>query len=302
MTADRRVWFITGAGRGLGRAFVERALAEGDLVIGTVRDPDALADLATAHPQALSVLPLDVTDRARAIATVDAAQAIHGRLDVVVNNAGYGIVGAAEELSEAEVRTHLDTNLLGALWVTQGALPHLRTQGSGHLVQISTVGGVGSMPTLGLYNAGKWALEGFSEALAAEVTPLGIRVTIAELGGFDTDWGGASMRFATPLPAYDDLRTSLFGTPTVPWELPEQIPAGNEPTPETDPSVAAEALMAHVRAEDGPLRLLIGDDAPVQVAAALEQRRVDYAHDPRFTWPVQESPPAQETSARTHVR
>lgn len=277
MRPASRVWFITGAGRGLGRAFVEAALDAGDRVVAAVRDLRSLEQLAALHPDALRLVRLDVRDRAE----VGSAVAIDhfGRLDVVVNNAGFGLVGAIEEVSPDEVAEIVDTNFLGALWVTQAVLPQLRAQRSGHIVQISTVGGVGTMPTFGMYNATKWALEGFSAALAAEVAEFGIRVTIAELGGFDTAWATTSMRFATPNPAYDELRTSLFGTPIVPWDV------GSATSTEPSPSVAASALLAHVDAADGPLRLLVGDDAPVHVAAALDVRRQDYRRDPRFTWP-----------------
>lgn len=292
-----RVWFVTGAGRGLGRAFAEAALEAGDRVVGTVRRPDALADLVDRHPNSLAALPLDVRDRAAVISSVEQAVERFGHLDVVVNNAGYGMVGAIEEVSEVEAREILDTDLLGAVWVTQAVVPHLRARGSGHIVQISTSGGVGAMPTFGMYNAAKWALEGFSEALAGEVAPFGIRVTIAELGGFATDWAGSSMRFATPVPAYDPLRTSLFGSPVVPWKVPDPVAAAGDaeaargadesPTEsEPGPEVAAAALLAHVDRDHGPLRLLVGDDVPGHVALALAARRDDYERDPRFTWPA----------------
>jgi len=283
------VWFVTGAGRGLGRAVVEAALAAGDRVVAGARRPEVLAALAGAWPGQLLVVPHDVRDRSAAFAAVDAAIAGFGRLDVVVNNAGYGLVGTIEEVSAAAAEDIVATDLLGALWTTQAALPHLRGQGSGHIVQISTVGGVGTMPALGLYNAAKWALEGFSEALAAEVTGFGIRVTIAELGGFDTDWGGSSMRFADPLPAYDELRVAVFGSAEVPWPTADDESPGRADGADAEPppSVAAAAILAHVRAADGPLRLLVGDDAPVHVAGALDLRRADYARDPRFTWPNQ---------------
>ncbi|ABS25094.1 short-chain dehydrogenase/reductase SDR [Anaeromyxobacter sp. Fw109-5] len=276
-----RVWFVTGAARGLGRAFAAAALEAGDAVVATARRAEALADLAGPHAERALVLPLDVTDRAAVFAAVARAVQAFGHLDVVVNNAGYGLVGATEEIGEAEARAQLDTNLFGALWVTQAVLPHLRGRGSGHIVQISSVGGVGSMATFGLYNAGKWALEGFSEALAAEVAPFGIRVTIAELGGFATDWAWASMRFATPAPAYDPLRASLFGSPRVPWDMSQQAADTS-----ADPASAARALLAHVDRADGPLRLLIGEDAPGHVRAALERRRDDYRRDERFEWPA----------------
>lgn len=279
MTPSPRTWLITGAGRGLGRAVAEAALATGDTVVATVRTPGALADLVAAYPGRAIELVLDVRDREQVRAVVQEALERVGHLDVVVNNAGYGLIGAIEEVSEQQVRELLDTVALGALWVTQAVMPRMRARGTGHVVQISTVGAVASMPTLGLYNAAKWALEGFSEALAAEVAPFGVRVTLAELGGFATEWATSSMRFAAADPAYDELRTSLFGTALVPWP-----PAEPDPT-EPGPEVAAAALLAHVDAQDGPLRLLVGDQAPGHVAAALELRREDYARDHRFTWP-----------------
>lgn len=152
----------------------------------------------------------------------------------------------------------------------------MREQGAGHIVQISTVGAVGTMPTLGLYNAAKWGLEGFSEALAAEVQPFGVRVTLAQLGGIDTEWATGRMQFSNPHPAYDDLRTNLFGTSEVPW--PAEGTGGG-----TSPHDAAVAILAHVAGStDTRLRLLVGDDAPAQVFAALENRRRDYELDPRF--------------------
>jgi NAD(P)-dependent dehydrogenase (short-subunit alcohol dehydrogenase family) len=281
-TTRTRIWFITGAGRGLGRAFTEAALAAGDLVVATARRPALLEGLAAEHPQALRVLALDVTDRKAVFATVEEALACFGSVDVVLNNAGYGLVGAAEEVSETEARLQLDTNLFGPLWVCQAMLPHLREQGSGHIVQISSTGGVGAMPLFGLYNAGKWALEGLSEALAGELAGSGIRVTIVEPGSFATDWAGSSMRFARPLGAYDGVRTSLFGAPTVPWEPP----GDDAPADGADPSTAAAALVDFVDRDDERLRLLVGDDAPAHVAIALDRRREDYARDPRFRWPT----------------
>lgn len=278
-----RVWLVTGAGRGLGRAFVTEALGAGDRVIATIRREDALRDLQARYPDTLHSMVLDVRDREQVFRVVARAVDVFGQIDVVVNNAGYGIVGAAEEVSEAEAREHLDTNFFGALWVTQAVLPHMRERGTGHIVQISSVGGVGSMPTFGLYNAGKWALEGFSEAMAAEVAPFGIRVTIAELGGFATDWARSSMRFARPLKAYDPLRESLFGTSEVPWPAA----AAEIDTPgEAPPQQAAQALMAHLARENGPLRLLVGADAPEHVRMALEARRDDYHRNPSFRWPA----------------
>lgn len=266
-----QTWMITGAGRGLGRALTLAALDEGHTVVATVRGEHSLP----SHDR-LRVHRLDVSDRSAAAEAVDVAVTEFGRLDVLVNNAGYGLIGATEEASEEEVRELLDTDLLGPLWLSQAALPIMRNQGEGHIVQISTVGAVGTMPTLGLYNAAKWGLEGWTEAMAAEVASFGIRVTIAQPGSIDTDWAGGSMRFAQPTQPYDDLRTTLFGTSEVPW--PVDGTAGG-----TAPADIAAAILTHVADhDDGRLRLLVGDDAPAQVRAALEKRHQDYALDPRW--------------------
>ena len=266
-----QTWMITGAGRGLGRALTMRALAAGHAVVATTRGDHDLPD----HDR-LTVLTLDVRDRAAAVRAVESAASTLGSVEVLVNNAGYGLIGAAEEVSEDDARAILETNLLGPLWLSQAAIPLMRSQGSGHIVQISTVGAVGTMPMLGLYNSSKWGLEAFSEAMAAEVRQFGIRVTIVEPGALDTDWAAGSMRFAEPRPAYDSLRSQLFGTPDVPWPVSDESPGG------TDPTDAADAIYTCICSDDPRLRVLIGDDAPAQVHAALAQRMEDYGRDPRY--------------------
>lgn len=273
--STRQVWMITGAGRGLGRALTLAALAEGHTVVATVRGEHTLP----AHEQ-LHVTHLDVRDRAMAVAVVETAASELGRLDVLVNNAGYGLIGAIEEVDENEARDLLDTDLLGPLWLSQAALPVMRRQGGGHIVQISTVGAAGAMPTLGLYNAAKWGLEGWSEAMAAEVAEFGVRTTIVEPGGIDTEWGAGSMHFATPSPAYDDLRVRLFGTAEVPW--PPSGTGGG-----TSSAAIAAAILSHVADHsDRRLRLLVGEDAPGHVRAALDKRIEDYDLDPRWPSPA----------------
>ncbi|WP_370618619.1 SDR family NAD(P)-dependent oxidoreductase [Mumia qirimensis] len=280
-----RTWFITGAGRGLGRAFAEAALAAGDHVAATVRTPGALDDLTEAYGSALAVVELDVTDRSAVRAVVAEAHGRFGRLDVIVNNAGYGQIGAIEELDEDEVRAQIDTNLLGAIWVSQAALPFLRAQGSGHIVQISTVGAVGTLPLFGAYNASKWALEGFSGAMADEVAGFGIHVTLAELGGFATDWAGSSMRFAaSPEPAYGTVREAVLGMPGYPDAAMAAAAAEGESTDE-QPEVAAAAILAIVDEPAPPRRAIIGAGAHDMVATALAWRRDEYARDPAFHWP-----------------
>ncbi|MTD15513.1 SDR family NAD(P)-dependent oxidoreductase [Nakamurella sp. YIM 132087] len=278
MPGSTRTWLITGAGRGLGLAFARAALEHGDRVVGTVRTVGALDVLGVEFPERTAEIVLDVRDVAAIPEAVRAAIEAFGGIDILVNNAGYGLVGAVEEVSAQEVEDIWRTDVAGPIALTRALLPHLRARGSGHIVQISTVGGVGSMPLLGLYNAAKWALEGFSEALAAEVAGFGIRVTIAEPGGFATDWGGSSMRFATPDTAYDELRTAIFGSAEIPWPA-----ADPEEDQGADPATAAAALIRHLDADDGPLRLLIGDDAPEQVRLAMDRRLEDYRKDPRFT-------------------
>lgn len=267
-----QTWMITGGNRGLGRALTLAALDAGHSVVATVRGEHSLPE----H-RSLTVQALDVRDRSAAREAVELAAVQLGRIDVLVNNAGYGLIGAIEEASEEDARAIIDTNLLGPLWLSQAVIPIMRGQGGGHIVQISTVGAVGTMPMLGLYNSSKWGLEAFSEAMAAEVQQFGIRVSLIEPGALDTDWAGGSMRFSAPANFYDDLRTDLFGTAEIPWPHGE---SGGGMTPED----AATAILARIEAtDDKRLRVLVGDDAPAQVRAALDLRHKDYALDPRFS-------------------
>lgn len=266
-----QTWMITGGNRGLGRALTLAALDAGHAVVSTTRGEHSLP-----RHERLVVLTLDVRDRLAACDAVEQAIAHLGRIDVLVNNAGYGLIGAIEETTERDARAIVDTNLLGPLWLRQAVITIMRDQGGGHIVQISSVGAVGTMPTLGLYNATKWGLEAFSEAMAAEVRAFGIRVCLIEPGGLDTEWAGRSMRFSPPLNVYDDLRTQMFGTSEIPWPPGES--AGGMAAAD-----AAAAILAHVAAEDDQrLRVLVGDDAPGQVRAALDLRQADYARDSRF--------------------
>jgi len=275
-----RLWLITGAGRGLGRAFTQAALGRGDTVVATVRTDDALADLASPR---LIRRRLDVADR-QAVRAVVASVDVP---DVVVNNAGYGLVGAIEELSEAEVRAQLDVNLLGALWVSQAVLPGMRQRGSGKIVQVSTVGAVGHLPLFGAYNASKWALEGFSAALADEVQPFSIGVHLLQLAGFATDWAGSSMRYATADPAYEEARTAVLGTPDYPTEPAPPSPDADpqDPWAPGRPAEAAAALLDLLDDPAAPLRKVIGPGGYDMVRMALEDRRDDYRKDPAFPWP-----------------
>jgi NAD(P)-dependent dehydrogenase (short-subunit alcohol dehydrogenase family) len=254
-----KTWFITGTSRGFGREWAIAALERGDRVVGTARDPGTLDDLVEKYGDALLALPLDVTDRAAVFETVRRAHEHFGRLDIVVNNAGYGQFGMVEELSEQEARDQIETNLFGALWVTQAALPLLREQGSGHFLQVSSIGGISAFGGIGMYHASKWALEGISQALAQEVAGFGIHVTLIEPGGFSTDWGGSSARHADPLEAYQPMH-----------EAAQQRRAGNTPG---DPTASAEAVMRIVDADEPPLRVFFGT-APLGMAERDYERRL----------------------------
>src|ERR1700750_3240811 len=205
-----KTWFITGTSRGFGREWTKAALERGDRVAATARDTSTLDDLKTEHGDALLPLTLDVTSREAAFGAVKRAHEHFGRLDIIVNNAGYGHFGMVEEISEQEARAQIETNLFGALWVTQAALPFLREQGSGHTVQVSSIGGISAFPSVGIYHASKWALEGISQTLAQEVAGFGVHVTLVEPGAFATDWAGSSSSTSAQLPAYDEVHRATL--------------------------------------------------------------------------------------------
>lgn len=256
----QKVWFITGTSRGFGREWAIAALDRGDKVAATARNTSSLDDLAAQYGDLLLPISLDVTDRAAVFAAVAQANEHFGRLDVVVNNAGYGQFGFVEELSEAEVRAQIETNLFGALWVTQAALPYLRAQGSGHIIQVSSIGGISAFPLVGIYHASKWALEGISQALAQEVKGFGINVTLIEPGGFSTDWGGSSAQHAAPLAGYDELREQV------------KLARGQRGTP-GDPEATRSPILQIVDAAEPPLRAFFGDK-PLGIAKADYESRL----------------------------
>jgi NAD(P)-dependent dehydrogenase (short-subunit alcohol dehydrogenase family) len=250
---SNRTWFITGASRGFGRSFAQAALAAGDRVAATARDTSSLQDLVADHGDALLPVELDVTDRDAAFAAVRSAHDHFGRLDVVVNNAGYGVSGAVEELSEEQARRQFEVNLFGALWVTQAALPILREQRSGWIVQVSSIGGLAAFPLTGIYHASKWALEGLSETLRQEVEPFGIKVLMVEPSGFRTDWAGSSMDRAEPIGAYEQIDQ-------IAQRRASQQEENNGSQP-GNPDLAAQALLATLNRDDPPFRLLLGNIA-----------------------------------------
>jgi NAD(P)-dependent dehydrogenase (short-subunit alcohol dehydrogenase family) len=256
-----KVWFISGTSRGFGREWAIAALERGDKVAATARDTASLSDLTEKYGDALLPITLDVTDRDADFAAVQQAHDHFGRLDIVVNNAGYGHFGFIEELTEQEARDQLETNVFGALWITQAALPYLRAQRSGHIIQVSSIGGITAFQNVGIYHASKWALEGFSQALAQEVAPFGIHVTLIEPGGFDTDWAGPSSKRSTPLPDYKDVH-----------EEADRLRAQRVSTP-GDPKASAAAVLKVVDAPEPPLRLFFGE-APLQLAKADYENRL----------------------------
>src|SRR5690242_14172839 len=265
---SNRTWFITGASRGFGRSFARAALGAGDRVAATARDTSSLQDLVAEHGDAILPIELDVTDRDAVFAAVADVHDRLGRLDVVVNNAGYGVSGAIEELSEEQARRQLEVNLFGALWVTQAALPILREQRSGWIVQVSSIGGLASFPLTGIYHASKWALEGFSETLRQEVEPFGVKVLMVEPSGFRTDWAGSSMTRATPLPAYDEVDIIAKRRRAQAEENNGQQP-GN-------PELAARALLETLDREDPPFRLLLGNVAHDVAVDRYERRLAEF--------------------------
>ncbi|MFE9249598.1 oxidoreductase [Streptomyces sp. NPDC007088] len=254
-----RTWLITGTSRGLGRALAETVLAAGHHVVATARRTDTLSDLVARYGDRVRVVPLDVTDPGAAREAVGAAVAAFGRLDVLVNNAGYADLAAIEDMPEETFRAQIDANFYGVVNVTRAALPVLREQGSGHILQISSVGGRVGGPGLGAYQAAKWAVGGFSEVLAKEVAPLGIKVTVAEPGAMRTDWAGSSM--STP-PVSEPYRQVI--EPVV--ERMRQAD-GKQPG---DPAVIAQILLEVTEAENPPVRLLLGQDAVSVARSAAE--------------------------------
>ncbi len=263
---DGRVWLITGCSAGFGREIALAALAAGDRVLATARRPETLADLQERGGDRVRTAALDVTDEGQVAAAVKTALAAFGRIDVVVNNAGNGSVGAVEELTMGELRGLLDVMFFGAVAVTKAVLPHLRAQGSGTVVQISSMGGQLSMPGFGAYCAAKYALEGISGALAAEVAPFGVRVLIVEPGAFRTEFGGGRMHRSRTIDAY---AVSTSGT----REAVESMD-GTQPG---DPAKAAAAIVRAVGSADAPLHLALGADAVEAIRAQHEALAADLA-------------------------
>jgi NAD(P)-dependent dehydrogenase (short-subunit alcohol dehydrogenase family) len=257
--------FITGASRGFGKLWADAFLKRGDQVVATSRNVAGLQDLADTYGAAFLPLALDITDRAQCVAAVQQAHDHFGSLDVVINNAGYGQFGAVEELSEPEVRAIIDTNLLGTLWVTQAALPIMRAQGSGHIIQLSSVLGINTAQTMGMYSATKFAVEALSEALYLEVKDLGIRVTLVEPNVFKTDFGGTSAVHSPTIAAYDQVKAALYTLPIL------------APSNYGEPLATVPVLLQLVDSENPPLRLFMGQAAYPWAQQVYSERLASWA-------------------------
>ncbi|MEV4571097.1 oxidoreductase [Nonomuraea sp. NPDC049419] len=259
-----RVWLITGASSGFGRAIAEAALAAGDTVVATARKPETLDDLVALHPDRVNAAQLDVTDSARITAVVAEVLLWYGRIDVLVNNAGLGLVGAVEETSDQELRDLMELHFFGPAALTRAVLPHMRRQGAGAVVQMSSMGGRFSFPGVGAYSATKFALEGMSEALAAEVAPFGIKVLIVEPGAFRTGFANSGvLRQSAAIPAYEETVAPARALPST---------DGRQPG---DPAKAAAAILAALESDKTPLRLALGNDAADGIFAALDASRAE---------------------------
>ncbi|MES2456070.1 MAG: SDR family NAD(P)-dependent oxidoreductase [Bacteroidota bacterium] len=250
--------FITGASRGFGKIWAEAFLKRGDKVAVTARNTDTLKDLVDTYGDAVVPIQLDVNNRADSFAAVQKAHAQLGSIDVLINNAGYGLFGTIEEASEQEAREQIETNVFGLLWVTQAVLPIMRAQQSGHIIQVSSVLGITTLPVLGIYNASKFAVEGLTETLAAEVKDFGIKVSLIEPNGFATDWAGASAIRSESIAAYDQVKADFqAGLVDEAFGVPE---------------ATTEAVLKLVDAENPPLRLFLGKVALPWVKQVYAER------------------------------
>ncbi|GAA5010368.1 SDR family NAD(P)-dependent oxidoreductase [Actinopolymorpha pittospori] len=254
-----KVWFVTGSARGLGRAIIEGALRAGGRVAATARDEGRLDDLVRTYGEAVLPIRLDVADAAAARRAVEEAVRTFGRIDVVVNNAGYANLASVEDTTEEDFRAQVETNLFGVVNVTKAALPVLRRQGQGRIINVSSVGGRATTPGLAPYQMSKWAVSGFSEVLAQEVAPLGIKVTAIEPGGMRTDWAGSSMTVAPLSNAYAPTIGVLAG-----------IVGNIAARAAGDPAKVAQAVRRIVEMDDPPVRILLGSDALTVAKAAAD--------------------------------
>ncbi|UKS28927.1 SDR family NAD(P)-dependent oxidoreductase [Paenibacillus sp. HWE-109] len=253
-----RVWFITGTSTGFGRKFVEQLLHTGDRIVATARNLNDIADLQKASPDQVHIASLDVTKKEQIQAAVQEAVERFGRIDIVVNNAGYGLFGMLEEYTDEEIRKQFDVNVFGMLDVIRETLPVFKKQKSGHYVNISSIFGVWAVPTFSLYAASKFAVEGFSKAMAAELEPFGIKTTIVEPGVFETEFMGHSRKLAEPLPEYAPIYEAFY--------------RGYESLKKGDQGKAVKAMITMINSENPPLHFPVGALATYGIRDALGQR------------------------------
>jgi NAD(P)-dependent dehydrogenase (short-subunit alcohol dehydrogenase family) len=265
--SENKVWFITGSSTGFGRELAEELLEQGHKVVATARKPEVLQELAAKYPDTARAVKLDVTKPEEVRSAIAEAVKEFGRVDVLVNNAGYGLIGAVEEASDAQIRHQFETNVFGALDVMRAVLPQMREQKSGHILNLSSVGGFLAFPSSGHYSATKFALEAFSEALAREAEHLGIKVTIVEPGAFRTDFNGRSLAVAENRLPDVYPSTDYFAN----WL------AENDGKQPGDPRKAAQAMIKAVEAENTPLRLILGEDAITTIEADIDAVRENIA-------------------------
>lgn len=261
----KNVWFITGSSKGLGKSLVEEVLLKGDYVVATARNPEQLKELSEQYPDQLLALQLDVQIKEQIYSTVAEAINHFGRIDVLVNNAGFGITGATEAFTDEQVRSQLEVNLFAPIEVTRAVLPYMRKQCSGRILQISSIGGRVGNAGLSIYQAAKFGLSGFSESLNKEVSPLGIKVTSVEPGGFRTDWAGPSMSFAEDVEGYEETVGGI-----------KQYLTSGKFLPMGDPAKAAKVMVDLVNHPNPPVHLVLGSEAATILKMADENRKEEF--------------------------
>jgi NAD(P)-dependent dehydrogenase (short-subunit alcohol dehydrogenase family) len=255
-----KIIFITGASRGFGKIWAEAFLDRGDQVVVTSRHASGLKELADKYGNAVLPLELDIVNRTACFQAIEKAKEHFGKIDVVINNAGTGVFGAVEEIAEQAARDVIDANFFGTLWITQAVLPVMRAQGTGHILQLSSAVGIYSFPTVGIYSASKFAVEGLTEALAQEVKAFGINVTLIEPNGYATDFGSSAIQ-SNPIPAYGNMKAELYAQPAF---------TGADVYGE--PNATAEAILQLVDAANPPVRLILGKKALPLAKSAYAER------------------------------
>lgn len=255
-----KVWLITGTSKGFGRVWAEAALKRGDKVVATARNIDSISELVSLYGDAVLPLSLDVNNRNACFEAIEKAVAKFGKIDVLANNAGFGHFGFVEEISETEAREQIETNVFGSLWMIQAVLPYMRKQNSGHILQVSSIGGVMAFPSLSIYHASKWAVEGICESLSQEVAQFGIKITLIEPAAYATEWATKSASNSKPLEAYNGLRDAMR-------ENSGSMAFGN-------PNATADAILKVVDAEIPPLRLFLGK-LPLMMIEPTYTKRLD---------------------------